>query len=100
MDDSRSGAFGVAAVSIAVLVLLPFLIVVGFYTFAQIQAIVTGLDFSSETLNVPVFLIGLVGTVTLFLLAMAGVAALIGRSFTPKRRERDEDRGFSGTPPA
>jgi TRAP-type mannitol/chloroaromatic compound transport system permease small subunit len=97
MEDSRSGAAGIVIVTVAVLALLPFLIVVGFYTFAQIQAIVTGFDLSSETLNVPVLLIGLVGTVALFLLVMAGVVAIIGRSFSPKRRERDEELGFSET---
>ena len=93
MDDSRFGAIGVAIVIVAVLVLLPFLIVFGFYTYAQIQAIVTGFDLSSETLNVPVFLIALVLTVALFVLALFGVVALIGRSFSPKRE--DDEVGFS-----
>ena len=95
MDDSRFGAIGVAIVIVAVLVLLPMMIVVGFYAFAQIQAIVTGFDLSSETLNVPVFLTVLVLTVALFLLVLAGVVALIGRSFSPKRQEGADEIAFS-----
>jgi len=98
MDERGGGggkgaAIGVAALVVAVTTLLPFMIAFGFYVFAQVQAIVNGSDLSSETLNIPVFLTILVGTVALFILLMCGAIAVVGRSFTPKRRDRrDRDR--------
>jgi uncharacterized membrane protein YjgN (DUF898 family) len=92
MDDrgggGRGAAIGIAVIVVSVLVLLPFMIVVGFYAFAQVPAILNGLGFSAETINIPVFLTVLVGTVALFVLAMFGAVSLIGRSFSPKRRDR------------
>jgi hypothetical protein len=74
---------------VAGFVMLPIAIAVGFYTFATIQAIITGLDFSSETLSIPLFLIVLVGTVTLFVVLVHVAVALAGRALSPKRRDED-----------
>lgn len=88
---SRFAALGIGAVVVAVFVLLPFMIVAGFYAFANVQAILTGGGFSSRTLDIPVFLIVLVGTVVMFVLGLFAVISLIGRSFSPKRRDRDRE---------
>ncbi len=89
-DGPRFGALGIAATVVGFMVLLPFLIVVGFYSFANVQALIVGSDFSSRTLSIPVFFIVLVGTVALFVLLLLGVVSLIGRSFSPKRRDEEE----------
>ena len=78
-------AIGIAVT--AILVLLPALIVPTFYLFANVYALITGSDFSSDTMNVAVFLTGLVMTVALLLLLMAGAVALIGRALAPKTNE-------------
>jgi TRAP-type mannitol/chloroaromatic compound transport system permease small subunit len=84
---SKAAGLGVAAAVVALLVLLPFMVVVAFYAFANVQAIITGSDLSSRSLSVPVFLIVLVGTVALLILGLFGIVSLIGRSFSPKRRK-------------
>jgi hypothetical protein len=71
----------------AALILLPALIVPLFYLFANVYALIVGTDFSSETMNVAVFLTGLVLTVTLLLLLLSGAVALIGRGLSPKNRD-------------
>ena len=93
MEQNGGGSkfigLGIAAAVVAIMVLLPFMIVVGFYAFANVQALVTGSDLSSRTLNIAVFLTVLVGTVALLILGLFGVVSLIGRSFTPKGREEE-----------
>jgi hypothetical protein len=75
----------IAAIVLGVLVALPMAIVTGLYLFASVYAIVAGSDFGSETINVGAFLTGLVLTVAVGLLVMAGAVSLIGRSLSPKR---------------
>jgi TRAP-type mannitol/chloroaromatic compound transport system permease small subunit len=94
-SDSKAAGVGIGLVVVVMFTLLPFMVAIAFYVFAQVQAIITGLDLSSETLNIPVFLIVLVGTVTLFVVGIHALVSLIGRSFTPKRREdRDVELAF------
>lgn len=69
----------------AVLVALPAAVVPAFYLFANVYALITGGEFSSDTMNVGVFLAGLAVTVAVVLLVGAGVVVLIGRSLSPKR---------------
>ena len=78
-------AIGIAVTTI--LVLLPALIVPIFYLFANVYALITGSDFSSDTMNVAVFQTGLVMTVALLLLLAASAVALIGRTLAPKTNE-------------
>jgi hypothetical protein len=92
VNGSRFLGLGVAAVILVLLVLLPALAIVGFYTFANIYALITGSDFSSGTLNPAVFFTGLVVTVAGIVVAMAVAVGLIGRSLSPKRKG-DEDDG-------
>jgi hypothetical protein len=69
------------------LILLPAVIVPLFYLFANVYALIVGSDFSSETMNVAVFLTGLVMAVTVPLLLLSGAIALIGRGLSPKNRD-------------
>lgn len=78
-----------AAALLVGLVLLPALVVVAFYAVANVQALLTGPDLASDTLNVPVFLTGLAVTVAALLVAIAAGVGVIGRSLSPKRRAED-----------
>jgi hypothetical protein len=84
--DKLTGLAIGAAVT-AVVVLLPALIVPAYYLFANVYALITGTDFSSETMNVAVFLTGLVVTVATIVLLMAGAVAFVGRALSPKNRD-------------
>ena len=79
----------IGIVVVGMLVALPAMIVPAFYLFANVYAIVTGSDFSSQTINVGVLFVGLVVTVVIFLIAMAAIVALIGRALSPKRKAVD-----------
>ena len=76
----------IAAIVVGTVVALPMMIIVGFYMFASVYAIIAGSDFGSETINVGAFLTGLVLTVAAGLVAMAVVVGLIGRALSPRRR--------------
>jgi hypothetical protein len=78
----------VAVVAMGVLVALPALIVPTYYLFANGYALFTGSDFSSNTMNVPIFLTGLVVTVALFVVLMSVAVALVGKALTPKKRSK------------
>lgn len=86
MGGDRPLGLIIGLVVTAVLVALPAAIVPAFYLFANVYALITGGDFSSDTMNVGVFLTGLVLTVAMVLLVGAGVVVLIGRSLSPKKR--------------
>jgi hypothetical protein len=88
MGGDKPIGLAVGVVATTVLVLLPALVVPTFYLFANVYAIVTGADFSSDTMNVAVFLTGLVMTVTLFVVLLGAGIALAGKALTPKKRER------------
>jgi TRAP-type mannitol/chloroaromatic compound transport system permease small subunit len=77
----------VGAVVTATFVLLPALAVPVYYLFANVYALITGADFASDTANVAVLLTGLVLTIALVLLAMAGAVGFIGRALSPKNRD-------------
>jgi hypothetical protein len=85
MGGDRPIGLGIGIAVVAAFVLLPALIVPTYYLFVNVYAIVTGGDFSSDTMNVTVFLVGLVLTVALFPLLVAGAIALAGRALSPKR---------------
>jgi TRAP-type mannitol/chloroaromatic compound transport system permease small subunit len=77
----------VGGVVTAAFVLLPALAVPVYYLFANVYALITGADFASDTANVAVLLIGLVLTIAVLLLAMAGAVGFIGRALSPKNRD-------------
>jgi hypothetical protein len=93
-DDEGGSRFiglGIAIAIVAMLLLLPALTVVGFYTFANVYALITGSDFSSDTMNVAVFLTGLVVTVATIVMLIAAVVSLIGRGLSPGRRGEEDE---------
>lgn len=67
--------------------LLPALAVAVFYFVANVSAVIIGTDFDSNPNEPAVLLVGLVGTVTFLVLAIAGGIALIGRRLSPKNRD-------------
>ena len=67
--------------------LLPALAVAVFYFAANVSALIIGTDFDSDPNEPAVLLVGLVGTVTVLVLAIAGGIALIGRRLSPKNRD-------------
>ncbi len=87
LKESRFIGLGIGLAVFFILLLMPFLIVVVFYVFANVYALVRASDFHSSTMNVPIFFLGLIGTVTLFPLLAAAIAALIGRALSPRRDE-------------
>ena len=87
MGGDRPIGLVVAGIVLGVFALLPALIVPAFYLFANVTAVVTGTDLSSDTLNVAVLLTGLVVIVALLVAGMAVAVNLIGRSLSPKRRD-------------
>lgn len=90
MRPSKMIGLVVGLIGLATFAALPFLIPAAFYAFANVYAIVTGTDFSSNTINVGVLLTGLVLSVAMLVVAMAVAMNLIGRSLSPKRRDQWE----------
>jgi hypothetical protein len=88
MGEDRPIGLAVGVVAVALLALLPALVVPTFYLFANVYAIVTGADFSSDTMNVAVFATGLVLSVALFVVLMGVAVALVGKRLTPRSRRR------------
>ncbi len=85
MGGDKPIGLGIGLVVLAVLVALPFAIVVLFYVLANIQAIVVGTDFDSDTVNVGMFATLLAMTVTFWLLIMAAGVSFLGRALSPKK---------------
>ena len=86
LPGSKPIGLAIGVLAFVLLALLPFLIVVVFYLFANADAIVTGTGFGSRTLNVGTFLTGLVLTVAAMLVALGALVSLIGRALSPTRR--------------
>jgi uncharacterized membrane protein YjgN (DUF898 family) len=86
MESMKPLGLVIAAIVVSVLLVLPFLVVAGFYLFASVYAFIAGSDFGSETINVGAFLTGLVLTVGLGVIVMAAAVSLVGRSLSPKRQ--------------
>jgi cell division protein FtsX len=88
MGGDRPVGLAVGIVATAVLVLLPALLVPTFYLFANVYALITGEDFSSDTMNIAVFLTGLVLSVSVFVVLMGVAIALVGKGLTPRKRAK------------
>jgi len=90
LEEDRRGdkPFGLAIgmVTVAAFVLLHALIVVLFYVFANVFALVEGTDFSSDTMNTGAFFAGLAMTVAVLLVLVFFAIGRIGRSLSPKRQ--------------
>jgi hypothetical protein len=92
-DGGTSGPFGsrfvgvgIGLATFAVFVMLPFLIPITFYVFANVYAATKGTTFSSDTANTGVVLTLLVVSVVLFPVGLAVAIAFLGRALSPKRR--------------
>lgn len=83
---SRLLGTGIGLISVAVLVMLPFLIPVAFYVVANAYALIKGTAFSAQTVNQGVLLTLLVLSVAVFPIGLAILIGLIGRALSPKRR--------------
>ena len=83
---SRFVGLGIGLVTLAVLVMLPFLVPVAFYVIANVYGLTKGTTFSSDTANTGVFLTLLVFSVVVFPVGLAVAIAYVGRALSPKRR--------------
>jgi hypothetical protein len=83
---SRFVALGIGLATVVILVMLPFLIPVTFYVFANVYALIKGTTFSSDTANTGVVLTLLVVSVVVFPVGLAVAIAYLGRALSPKRR--------------
>jgi hypothetical protein len=83
---SRLVGLGIGLATVVILVMLPFLIPVTFYVFANVYALIKGTTFSSDTANTGVVLTLLVVSVVVFPVGLAVAIAYLGRALSPKRR--------------
>ena len=91
MGGDRPIGLIVGVVAATFFIALPALIVPAYYLFANVVAIVTGTDFSSDTVNVAVLLTGLAILVALLVAGMAAALALVGKALTPKKQRKTAD---------
>lgn len=87
MGGDKPIGLAIGIVTLAAFILLPALVVPIFYVFANVYGLITGTDFSSDTMNVAVFLTGLVLIVTLLVVAALAGVSLVGRAITPRKRK-------------
>lgn len=86
--DQRPLGLGIGIGLLIMILALPWLLVPLWYLFANIVALVTGSDFSSDTVSVPALLVGLVAIVTFLVLITLIAVGLIGRGLSAKRAAR------------
>lgn len=87
-QGSKGVALAVAGLSVAYLLILPVLLVIGIYTYITVYAIVKAVDSGPDSADAQVVLLGVVGLVTLFVVLLGGGMWAIGRTADPKRRPR------------
>jgi len=88
MRGSSFEGIAVAAVLVAFLTLLPFLLIVVPYTFFTIYAMTKGTTFGPASVNVGVMLAGVAG-ITALLVCLLGIAVWgINRAMGPSHRGR------------
>ena len=83
---SRLLGLGIGMVCVTVLVMLPFLVPVTFYVFANVYALIKGTTFSAATTNDGALFALLVLSVAVFPVLLAVLVGLLGRALSPKRR--------------
>jgi hypothetical protein len=81
-------AVGVGMTVFILLVLLPFLLVVALYTFFTIYGMTKGTAFGASTINPAVWWSGIAVLTAAFVVLIAAVASLIGKSLNPPKRRR------------
>jgi hypothetical protein len=85
---SRGVALAIAGLNVLYLMFLPVLLVVGIYTYVTVYAIVKAVDGGSDSPDPATVLIGIVGLVTLFVVALGLGTWVIGRTADPRKRRR------------
>ncbi len=83
---SKGVAITVALGTFGFWVILPVLVVVGLYSVITVYAIVKAVGSAPDQPNAVVIALGIVGVITLFVVALAVAISLIGRAADPKRR--------------
>ena len=88
MRRSSFEGIAVAVVLVVFLMLLPFLLIVGPYTFFTIYGMTKGSTFGAASVNVGVMFVG-VAVITALLVCLLGIAVWgIDRAMGPIRKER------------
>jgi hypothetical protein len=86
--EGRGTAGGIGAVLVFGFVFLPALLVPLLFLFFTIMGMIKGTEFRASTLNLPILFVGVVLIVTMLVVLLLAGAGTIGRSLTPKKRER------------
>lgn len=87
-QGSRGVSLAVAGMSVAYLLILPVLLVIGIYTYITVYAIVKAVDSGPDSADTGVVLFGVVGLVTLFVVLLGVGLWGIGRAADPKKRPK------------
>jgi hypothetical protein len=85
---SRGVSLAIAGLNVIYLMFLPVLLVVGIYTYLTVYAIVKAVDGGSDSPDPATVLIGIVGLVTVFVVALGLGSWAIGRTADPRKRRR------------
>lgn len=85
---SRGVALAVAGLNVVVLVALSTLIVAAVYAFITVYAIVKAVSGGSDSADATIVLLGVVGVVATFSVALGVAGWAIGRAFDPEKRRR------------
>ncbi|HEY7477739.1 MAG TPA: hypothetical protein VIB62_05830 [Actinomycetota bacterium] len=88
MREFRGAAIGVAAAIVAFFVMLGALIVVLGWIGFSIYAVVKWIGGAPKDANPVVIVLMLAGLVTLLTASLLALLALVGRSMTPRKRDR------------
>ena len=91
MDDARGPAIAIAAAAIVFLASLPFLIPAAIWVVLTGYTITKGIGSAPDDASPTSVLIAVVAIVTVFTLLIAGAIFAIGRTMTPKKRDRDAE---------
>jgi hypothetical protein len=87
-QGSRGVSLAVAGMSVAYLLILPVLLVIGIYTYITVYAIVKTVDSGPDSADAQVVLLGVVGLVTMFVVLLGVGLWAVGRAADPKKRPK------------
>jgi hypothetical protein len=89
--EQRGPSIGIAVVTVAFFVLLPFLIPTSVWLVLTGYAIVKAIGSAPDSASATSVMLAVVAIVTFFTLAIAGLIYVIGRSMTPKKRSKEPE---------
>ena len=87
-SGSKGISLAVSGLSVAYMMALPALLVVGIYTYITIYAIVKAIDAGPDTADAGVIVVGVVGMTTFFVVLIGVGLWAIGRAADPRKRPR------------